>query len=104
MHKEEKGCVRPDGCSGGLAIINHHGRNRKDEYRAGRVQKVYRRQILALRVRPHSSLGYQTPEEFAAAWSAKQAARTSERPVRLSVPSCSGTVKDKPAAALTRRP
>ena len=31
-------------------------------------------------VRPHSSLGYQTPEEFAAAWNAKQAARVSDVP------------------------
>ena len=39
-------------------------------------------------VRPHSSLGYQTPEEFAAAWAA--AKDSTHRPVRPTLPPCSG--------------
>jgi putative transposase len=43
-------------------------------------------------VRPHSSLGYQTPEEFALAWTE----RHTIAPDALSVPACSGPSRTSP--------
>jgi putative transposase len=49
-------------------------------------------------VRPHSSLGYLTPEEFAHAWSEQASPRTPQPAIVL------GRVKAKPAVAAKTRP
>jgi len=49
-------------------------------------------------VRPHSSLGYRTPEEFAAAWNAANGGK--RRPGCLSVPPCSERSRPSPSGGL----
>lgn len=49
-------------------------------------------------VRPHSSLGYLTPEEFAAAWTEQASPRTPQPAVVL------GRVKAKPSVAAKGQP